>query len=178
MSCILALAIPQIGFVCGDTRLNLHFPSGEHIINDNEPFEFTGFTDGSSITIGVSERKVKKFNWGWCCASGSLPLIYWCFKNLESMKGWNVDYVRKNLKETYDEKESVIKKSFTNGKKEIEPTAIFCLIRERNIFSIFPYQFGLSGKSQPTSNYYLITPPDILPDHKKHVISEFEKGIS
>jgi len=59
MSCALALASRQVALVCADTRLNLYYPDGRRVVNDDGPVSFV-YADGTQLTIEDSDRKIRR----------------------------------------------------------------------------------------------------------------------
>lgn len=169
MSCIFALALPNVGIVCADTRLNPYY-GNLRVPNDGGDISFD-CPDGRTYHLQDRNRKMQCVRSGCMAGAGCFPLIRDCFEELVRRNVASLRDAEEVFREVYEQRVPEIHE-WWRGAQLIEETLILTVYPDRANFSVATFRFD--NQTSPVGNYYLMSPPDFC-GNRPDLISKIER---
>lgn len=174
MSFALALATPPFAMIGADTRTNIVELDGSMRVNDDRPLSVS-FADGTRVSVGVSDRKMRRFHGGWVAGVGNFFLVDYAINQLKKTNARTPEKINTVLREAYHEHYPKIQKQFPDD-ESVDITGFLYLYSTANRFRAASLGFGENMITDNTNDVYYGFPPEV-PDEAKIRVQTMMKNI-
>lgn len=177
MTCLLAVAVPSMGLIAADTRLNVRFRAGGGGGHDAGPLDVT-YPDGSVLRVGATQRKIRRLRRGWAGGAGCFPIVHRCLDALaKAPSALEPDRVQALLDSVSEVEGRRVREHFAMSQDEIEQTAIFYVRVTDSGISFNGYRVDGQTVVPSGSQYVLNTPSETPGEVRAAVNSRISDGL-
>lgn len=169
MSFALALATSPFAMIGADTRTNAVELDGSIRVNDDRPLSVS-FPDGTRVSVGVSDRKMRRFAGGWIAGVGNFFLVDYAINQLKKSNARTPEKINTVLREAYREHYPKMKKQFPND-ESIDITGFLYLYSTANRFRAASLGFGENMMTDNSNDIYYGFPPEVPNETRARVQS-------